>query len=36
MTHEGIRKSLEDYIYGCIVPQYAAFDPAHRENHVIT
>lgn len=33
MTHEGIRKSLEDYIYGCIVPQYAAFDPAHRENH---
>ena len=33
MTHEGIRKSLEDYIYSEIVPKYAAFDPAHREDH---
>lgn len=30
-----IRKDLEEYIYGCIVPQYAAFDPAHREDHAI-
>ncbi len=33
MSHEGIRKSLEDYIYSEIVPKYAAFDPAHREDH---
>ena len=33
MSHKGIRKSLEDYIYSEIVPKYAAFDPAHRENH---
>ena len=33
MSHKGIRKSLEDYIYSEIVPKYAAFDPAHREDH---
>ena len=33
MKHFGIRGSLENYIYRNIVPQYAAFDPAHREDH---
>ena len=33
MEHEGIRKSLQDYIYREIVPKYAVFDPAHREDH---
>ena len=28
-----IRQELEDYIYDVIVPLYAAFDPAHREDH---
>ena len=28
-----IRKSLFEYIYGEIVPRYAAFDKAHREDH---
>ena len=27
------RKGLQDYIYGEIVPKYAAFDKAHREDH---
>lgn len=29
-------KSLEKYIYEEIVPRYAAFDPAHREDHALT
>lgn len=33
MIHFIIRKSLEDYIYNEIVPKYAVFDPAHREDH---
>lgn len=32
--HE-IRQELEDYIYNMIVPEYAAFDPAHREDHAL-
>lgn len=28
-----IRQEIEDYIYDVIVPLYAAFDPAHREDH---
>lgn len=32
--HE-IRQELEDYIYNMIVPEYAAFDPAHREDHTL-
>ncbi len=28
--------SLEKYIYKEIVPLYASFDPAHREDHVLT
>ena len=28
--------SLEKYIYEEIVPRYAAFDPAHREDHALT
>lgn len=35
MKHSGIRGSLENYIYRNIVPQYAAFDPAHREDHAV-
>ena len=27
---------LEQYIYNVIVPKYAAFDPAHREDHALT
>lgn len=27
---------LEKYIYGTIVPKYAAFDPAHKEDHALT
>lgn len=30
-----MRKSLQDYIYGEVVPRYAAFDKAHREDHAI-
>ena len=28
--------SLEDYIYNDITSRYAGFDPAHREDHVLT
>ena len=28
-----IRGSLKDYIFGEIIPRYAAFDAAHREDH---
>ena len=28
-----IRESLKDYIFGEIIPRYAAFDAAHREDH---
>lgn len=31
-----IRKSLHDYIFGEIVPKYAAFDRAHREDHALS
>lgn len=27
---------LEEYIYGSIVPRYADFDPAHRQDHALT
>ena len=30
------RNSLEKYIYEEIVPRYAAFDAAHKEDHVLT
>ena len=30
-----IRQEIEDYIYDVIVPLYAAFDPAHREDHTL-
>lgn len=33
MEQKHIRKSLEDFIDKVIVPEYAAFDPAHREDH---
>ena len=28
-----VRQEILDYLYGEIVPRYAAFDPAHREDH---
>ena len=31
-----IRQDLKNYIYEEIVPQYAAFDSAHREDHALT
>ena len=31
-----IPETLEKYLYGEIVPRYAAFDAAHREDHAIT
>lgn len=31
-----IRESLKRYIFNEIVPKYAGFDPAHREDHAIT
>ena len=31
-----IRKSLSDYIYNEIVPRYAGFDSAHKEDHALT
>ena len=31
-----IRQELKNYIYEEIVPQYAAFDSAHREDHALT
>ena len=30
-----IRGELREYIYDVIVPKYAAFDPAHREDHAM-
>lgn len=30
-----IRKEILDYIYSEIVPRYAEFDPAHREDHAL-
>lgn len=31
-----IPETLEKYLYGEIVPRYAAFDAAHREDHALT
>lgn len=31
----GVRKEIEDYICSEIVPRYAEFDPAHREDHAV-
>lgn len=31
-----IRESLEKYVFDEIVPQYAGFDPAHKEDHALT
>lgn len=31
-----IRESLRDYIYTEVIPRYAAFDKAHREDHALT
>ena len=31
-----IPEALEKYLYGDIVPRYAAFDAAHREDHALT
>jgi len=34
--YSGIRESLGKYVFDEIVPQYAGFDPAHREDHALT
>ena len=31
-----IRESLHNYIYQEVIPRYAAFDKAHREDHALT
>jgi uncharacterized protein len=31
-----IRESLKNYIYNEVIPGYAAFDKAHREDHALT
>ena len=31
-----MREGVDKYIYDVIVPQYAGFDAAHREDHVLT
>ena len=31
-----VRKELQEYIYGEVVPRYAAFDKAHREDHALS
>ena len=31
-----IRERLRNYIYNEVIPKYAAFDKAHREDHAIT
>ena len=31
-----IRESLRNYIYNEVIPKYAAFDKAHREDHALT
>lgn len=35
MDYDFIRPGLSRYIYERIVPEYAGFDPAHREDHAI-
>lgn len=34
--YDGIRKDILNYIFSQIVPLYAAFDLAHREDHALT
>lgn len=34
--YTGIRKDITDYVFNEIVSRYAEFDPAHREDHVMT
>lgn len=36
MTMKGVRKEITDYVKREIIPQYAAFDEAHREDHALT
>ena len=31
-----IRKEVAEHVFGTIVPRYASFDPAHREEHAMT
>lgn len=35
-SYHDIREGLEKYVFDEIVPRYAGFDPAHREDHAIT
>lgn len=36
LCHIMISQELKDYLYGTIVPRYAAFDSAHRQDHALT
>lgn len=33
--YQGIRQEVKDYVWKEVVPRYAAFDPAHREEHAL-
>jgi uncharacterized protein len=35
-NYHDIREGLEKYVFDEIVPRYADFDPAHREDHAVT
>ena len=35
-NYHDIREGLEKYVFDEIVPRYAGFDPAHREDHAVT
>lgn len=35
-TYKGIREDLHKYVFEEIVPEYAGFDSAHREDHALT
>lgn len=35
-NYHDIREGLEKYVFDEIVPRYAGFDPAHREDHALT
>ena len=35
-SYHDIREGLEKYVFDEIVPRYAGFDPAHREDHAVT
>ena len=32
----GIREDIQKFVFDEIVPKYAGFDPAHKEDHALT